>query len=46
VLYFDFSFYLEASESEIGFLFASKAIAQIIANPFVGVIADRIGPRL
>jgi len=33
----------EGEDSAVGFLFASKAIVQLIANPFSGAIADRIG---
>lgn len=33
----------EGEDSAVGLLFASKAIVQLIANPFSGAIADRIG---
>ncbi len=36
---------LGASEVEIGFLFASFSIAQLLASPFLGALADRFGRR-
>ncbi|MCA1295805.1 MFS transporter [Paenibacillus sp. alder61] len=36
---------LGASQSEIGLLFASYAIALFIATPFVGALADRLGRK-
>ncbi len=36
---------LGATELEIGLLFASFSIAQLIASPFVGALADRFGRR-
>lgn len=37
--------YLGASQSEIGFLFASYAIALFIATPIFGALADRMGRK-
>ncbi|XP_012946767.1 synaptic vesicular amine transporter [Aplysia californica] len=34
---------LDAENIEVGFMFASKAIMQLIANPFIGPITNRIG---
>ncbi|KAG9508692.1 Vesicular acetylcholine transporter [Fragariocoptes setiger] len=33
----------EGEESAVGFLFASKAMVQLLVNPFSGAIIDRIG---
>ncbi|XP_059178884.1 synaptic vesicular amine transporter-like [Physella acuta] len=34
---------LDAENIEVGFMFASKAIMQLIANPFIGPITNRVG---
>ncbi|KAK7008577.1 vesicular monoamine transporter [Biomphalaria glabrata] len=34
---------LDAENIEVGFMFASKAIMQLIANPFIGPVTNRVG---
>ncbi|BFY98773.1 hypothetical protein BsWGS_01813 [Bradybaena similaris] len=34
---------LDAENVEVGFMFASKAIMQLLANPFIGPVTNRIG---
>ena len=36
---------LNASQTEIGFLFSSYSISLLIATPFCGILSDRIGRR-